>query len=199
MIQVGMGEQHRTFAVHENILAARSKEFKSILANTAIDHDQKTIQLNDVDPEAFSLYVQLLYTGHIPSKPENVLDANEYTPLCKLYLIAYKLQDIAAQNATVDAMHAKSQEPFVGPDLALPRYEHIKTIYKGTKGLCAARRLFVDLYMAQAKGEWLRDGRLEYPQEFVQELVAGLMDSRSGGFGNVVKGCEQYHETSLTL
>jgi hypothetical protein len=194
MIQVGMGEQQRAFAVHENILAARSKEFKNILANAAIEHGQKTIHLSDVDPEVFALYVQLLYTGHIPSKSKNALDVNEYTPLCKLYLIAYKLQDIAAQNATVDAMHAKYHEPSVGPDLALPRCEHIKTMYEGTKGLCAARRLVVDLYAAQAKGEWLRDSGNAYPREFVQELLAAMMDCRSAILKYVVKGCEQYHE-----
>jgi hypothetical protein len=67
VLHVGKEENFQTFAIHENILPARSQQFKDHLSGLVSEHDFMVINLPDPDPQAFSLYVQLLYTGHIPS------------------------------------------------------------------------------------------------------------------------------------
>jgi hypothetical protein len=191
VLHVGKEDNFQTFAVHENILSSRSQQFKDHLNSLLSEHGFKVINLPDVDPYAFSLYAQLLYTGHIPSGSPTTKTADEYGPLYKLYILMRNFDDIAAQNAALDAILSKAMEPFASPEVTLPRCEHVGIIYGGTEGPYAARRLMVDLYTSQASGELLQD---VFPPEFMGELAISWLDVRKDGVVGVVKAKNFYYE-----
>jgi hypothetical protein len=190
IIHAGKEENFQTFAIHENILSARSQQFKDHLSGLVSERGFKVINLPDMDPQAFSLYVQLLYTGHIPSGSPTIKTVEEYDPLCKLYVLVRKFDDVASQNAALAVILSKATEPFASAEVTLPRREHVGIIYSGAEGPCAGKRLMVDLYTSQATGEQLQD---EFPAEFMGELAVSLMGVRKEGVG-VVKRKEEYHE-----
>jgi hypothetical protein len=157
----------------------------------AEENNHKTVPIPEIDPQAFALYVQFLYTGHIPSKSVESTDTSEHTHLCRLYNLALKLQDVAAQNAACDAIYAKATEPVENMQDALPRREHIDVIYSGTSEQCAAKRLMVDLYTAQAKSEWLQNAEDKFPPAFMSALAVNLMGTRF--MAGLAKPKEHYH------
>jgi hypothetical protein len=158
------------------------------------EHGQRTVPLKEIDPEVFALYVQLLYTGHIPSKLAVYSSREEHSLLSKLYVLTCKFQDIAGQNATLGAMYAKSQELFVKTVVALPRSEAVAIIYSGTTGPCAARRLIVDLYISMGGGVLMQQPKDELPLEFMGELALSLMECRSTMCSYMIKPKDKYHE-----
>ena len=195
VVEVGDGDKHQTFVVHENLLCARSKELKSRLGETTVENGLRTISLKNLDSEAFALYVQFLYSGRIPSKPAICPSPDEHTLLTKLYILACSLQDVHGQNAALDAIHAKSQELAFEPASALPRGEGVGVIYHCTNGACGARRLMVDMFLSKGSGVLMRPSKDDYPPEFMVELALSLMGSLPSKRGYMVKPKEQYHET----
>jgi ACT domain-containing protein len=191
IIRVGADDHQQTFAVHESLLIARSPEFKKQLADMAEEHNHKAVPIPEIDPQAFALYVQFLYTGHIPSKLSETTDTSEHTHLCRLYNLALSLQDVAAQNAACDAIYAKATEPVENMQDALPRRDHIEIIYSGTLEQCAAKRLMVDLYTAQANREWLQNAEDKFPPDFMSALAVNLMGIRF--MAVLSKPKEHYH------
>ncbi|ORY06012.1 hypothetical protein BCR34DRAFT_604329 [Clohesyomyces aquaticus] len=55
-VQVGEGDKQKTFLLHQDLKESDDKEMK----------------LPEDDPEIFALYVQLLYTGQVPTKQKPV-------------------------------------------------------------------------------------------------------------------------------
>ncbi|KAF2241959.1 hypothetical protein BU26DRAFT_389162, partial [Trematosphaeria pertusa] len=163
-ICVGEGERQQNFAVHKNVICARSGFLKDATA-------KETLQLPDQDPRAFNLYMQLLYTDRLPCKPVDAANCDEYTLLCKLYILVKKLQDVPAKNAALDALLAKSREADPDNKPCLPSSEHLRIIYNGTSGTCGARRLMVDLYTFRATGQWMTSQGGSFPQEFMADLA----------------------------
>ncbi|KAI4691768.1 hypothetical protein J4E81_007295 [Alternaria sp. BMP 2799] len=177
-IHVGKDERARTFSIHSDLLTARSTYFKDFISN---DADQKTFDLPEINPRAFALYFQLIYTGRIPSKPNDASDAehDEYALLCKLYTIAHLVKDAKAKDSALDAILVKATE-----SAEIPSSEHVWIVYAGTEGPCKARKMMVDFYTYKATGEWMRaqgedaHGR-GFPPEFWSELAMSLVDKRS--------------------
>jgi hypothetical protein len=194
-VQIGEGDTEQTFMVHETLLGDRSKCLQSILSETHSQDSHKIVAFKDVDPQAFALYIQYLYTGHIPSKPsqKTAAEGEEYSMLCKLYVFSFQQEDIAAQNAACDAIYAKAYEFNAPSQEAMPRNEHIRIIYNGTSGDCAGRRLLLDGHASQANRTWMRDKMNGLPPEFTRDLALKLMDYRSLLHAQTVVLKEHYH------
>jgi len=111
-VQIGEGDTEQTHIVHEALLGDRSKCLQSILSEMHSQDSHKIVAFKNVDPKAFALYIQYLYTGNIPSKPSQKTAAgvDEYSMLCNLYVFAFQQEDSAAQNAACDAIHAKAYD-----------------------------------------------------------------------------------------
>lgn len=180
-VQIGEGDTEQTHMIHEALLGDRSKSLQSILSEMHSQDSHKIVAFKDVDPKAFALYIQYLYTGNIPSKPSQKTAAgvDEYSMLCNLYVFAFQHEDVAAQNAACDAIHTKAYKLITPPEEALPRNEHIRTIYGGTTEPCAARRLLVDVQASQANRIWMSDRMNDLPPQFACDLALKLMDYRS--------------------
>lgn len=145
----------------------------------------------DTDPVAFALYSQLLNTGNIPSKPAGAVTAAEHTSLCKLYILAYQLDDTVAQDAASDAIHNKSKELVEDMKDSLPSREHIEIIYNGTQEPNAARRLLVDLFAVHATTDMLQG---TYSPESMSTLAMKLMELHGASVASAIaKSKEHYH------
>jgi hypothetical protein len=155
------------------------------------------------NPIVFSLYVQLIYTGHIPSKVAVTLPDvdTEYEYLCELYALAYKLKDVAAQNHAIEALHAKSNEIITDDvhkvirDATLPSRGEVDLVYVRTLGPCGARRLLVDLYTSRAKSYHMRKQEDPWPADFMNDLALSLMETRFATGNRAIKPVESYYDT----
>lgn len=166
----------------------RSVHVKSMLLE---DPDLKNITLHATDPQALALYIQHIYFGRLLTKSDviNSDSPSEYSLLVKLYVLGTELQDKIAKNAAVDALFAKAHE-----DTELPSAEYISIIYNGTKGLCPARKLMVDIYTAMATNASMQDQT--FPSEFMVDLAMSLVAGRSVLFKPAMPkaGTAIYHE-----
>lgn len=153
----------------------------------------RNVEILDVDPGAFALYIQLLYFGHLPSK-DRPSDRNcefdmRYSLLCKLYVLAMKLKDSKTKNLAVDIIFAKAQV-----DQGIPPGDAVWNLYNGTLDSCAARKLMVDIYKCKANSAWM-EGQT-FPPAFMNDLVmsfvAGVGVLFRGTMAN--DGVAMYHE-----
>jgi hypothetical protein len=71
-----------------------------------------------VEPSAFALFVQILYTGRLPSRSAS--SQKEYTTLCKLYALSTALRDATTKEIAITAILARAKE---GNDI--PSSEHV--------------------------------------------------------------------------
>jgi hypothetical protein len=162
------------------------------------------VTLDGTDPKIFGLYIQIVYTNRVPSKPEVYIAQSiaEYETLCKLYVLMHKFQDLAAQNLVLDALHARYQESatLFGTakptpkimEYSLPSRKHIEILYEGTERPCGARRLLVDMYASKAVAPWMRNHEKPLPAEFLRELALMLFD-----VNRMVKPVGYYYDTAV--
>lgn len=105
-LEVTVDKEHR-FKAHKAILAARSPVFSAMLTSDFKEARTNLLEINDVSPEAFELFLHFLYTEEIKSDLEvfqNKLSeilylAEKYSTdtlknICQLYLI----RDISINN-----------------------------------------------------------------------------------------------------
>ncbi|KAH7085653.1 hypothetical protein BKA63DRAFT_574954 [Paraphoma chrysanthemicola] len=122
---IGPDDDKREFHIHEALLTAHSKFFANAMRRGWKEAEEKIVKLSDDEHKVFELYVSLIYIGTVRAfdeqrrriAPEDPGQAScdhpevcksEYESLVELYVVAEKLQDIQARNATVNALIAKS-------------------------------------------------------------------------------------------
>ncbi|KAF2175636.1 hypothetical protein K469DRAFT_610122, partial [Zopfia rhizophila CBS 207.26] len=131
-------------------------------------------------PHVFALYMQLLLTGHIPTKrhvPENCAKQQEL--LCRLYVLAEKVQDVNAKDKICDtilALFQKENRKTLG-EIYMPGPTAINIVYKNALEYSPGRLLLVDLYTlyAQNLGDITKNA---VPKEFLFDLARTLMQFR---------------------
>ncbi|KAF2660666.1 hypothetical protein K491DRAFT_726317 [Lophiostoma macrostomum CBS 122681] len=203
VVVVGNDEKQTSFTVHESLLSTRTHlKVSDDGANNNKPDENREIALPTEDPDAFALYLQLLYTHRIPSKLsfKDYIDyiAKEYVSLAKLYILSQNLGDVKAKNAAVEAMLECWKEASIMPlSNHLPPGEAIHIIYNGTGKGCKARQLMVDLYAFAigSHGHLLKD-QDRYPEEFFYDLAVGALDHRHAHSPNpmVSRSATVYHE-----
>ncbi|KAF2868938.1 hypothetical protein BDV95DRAFT_577969 [Massariosphaeria phaeospora] len=94
------------FCVHENLICTRSAFFRKAMNGTWKESEEKYVELPEDEPDIFRLYVELLYSARLTTKTL----AYEVISLCKLYVLAEKLQDSLSKNLIIDALVATTRE-----------------------------------------------------------------------------------------
>jgi hypothetical protein len=190
------GDTPKLFTVHEHVLRMRSKYLQRKIAQIK----DKMVTLDGIDPKIIGLYIHIVYTNRVPSKPEAYLTQSnaEYETLCKLYILTHKFQDLAAQNLVLDALHARYQESATVfgsakptakiMEYSLPSRKHVEILYEGTEKPCGARRLLVDMYASKAVAVWMRNHEKPFPAEFMRELALTLFDVNRVAISKVSSG-----------
>jgi hypothetical protein len=173
MIKILVGEEERVFLVHKSALTARSQFFKTAMGGKWQEAQDGVVKLPDDDGDTFALYEQLVYTGKVPAFDDSEETERkvvtsygrswidcvsnhckpEWELLSRLYVLAEKLQDLAAKNATVDAMIEKVQRKArikgtrLGLRKCLPTPRAIEIMYENTPGFCPGRQVLVHIFV----------------------------------------------------
>lgn len=140
------------------------------------ESDSRSVKLPKDDPATFGIYVNLLYTKQIPTKPTFANSRRvmlEYIHLARLYVLCEKLQDIEGKNSTIHAMLSTSRD-----NISVLRPNAIKTIYEGTPESSPARKMLLDMYVEYGNNMSLHGGRGNYPKQFLFDLAVQLLQSR---------------------
>ncbi|KAH7094857.1 hypothetical protein FB567DRAFT_543260 [Paraphoma chrysanthemicola] len=189
---VGKPPKQQTFLIHEDLLKARSKVLGSMLVVPNDTTPSATIQLPEEDPDIFHLYSNLIYFGVL-----TIQDSDEWPKLCRLYVLAEKLQDAQAQNSIMDLMHECIHECCENGGLD-PRASLCETrprnlgqllsttpiadIYEGTLISSPARKYILDLYAWYGQSYSLDAGADAgpdaVPYDFLLDVAKALMDQR---------------------
>lgn len=112
---VGQAPTQESFSMHESFFCARSEFFRRCMTGPWAERDLRLIKLPSDDPKTFSTYVNLVYTNLVATnastdKKTTAAIADEVHELVKLYVLAEKLCNKAAKNATIGALLATLKE-----------------------------------------------------------------------------------------
>ncbi|KAI8939818.1 hypothetical protein NX059_003556 [Plenodomus lindquistii] len=198
-VLVGDGDPQAEFFVHRELFVRRSAcVARCITPSSPIALKTATfcVSLKGQQPDDFRRYVNLLYANQLVTKgPE------EWTKLCRLYVLCMELQDLQAVNLVLDGMHALFLEK-VTPNLHVLSIEEVlpasatKTLYEQTAAGNQARKLIVDLYVESGRAEWLREGQHVLPQDFIYDVALRFMQrgvSKMFGSAAILQPASWYH------
>ena len=117
-VKVGTGDND-VFDIHEDLLKRHSGFFEKALSGTWKESSERTIELEEEDPEDFEIFYHFLYTGTIFSTQDDDKSTEksakpwvdkidtEVTRLANLWFLGDKLFSISFRDGVVDAMIAK--------------------------------------------------------------------------------------------
>jgi hypothetical protein len=71
MVTVKVGPDHETYRIHKALLVHHSDYFRSALRQCWKEGDEWTVVLAELEPLAFDVFVDWLYTNRIPEDAEN--------------------------------------------------------------------------------------------------------------------------------
>ncbi|KAF1355715.1 hypothetical protein EJ07DRAFT_158337 [Lizonia empirigonia] len=169
-------EKEQSYYVHRQLLCSRSKYFKS----RASDPDIVTFDLDlEMKLRTFALYLTLLYSRKLTTKgPE------EFRWLCRLFILAERLQDVESKNLVIDGMFSYLQEStpvFSSTPVARNRgifdTAPVNWLYKMVPE-SSARRLVVDYYAQSGRVEWMQAQKDNYPTDFFFDIAIRMMQKR---------------------
>lgn len=200
MIRIIVGPEEQRFSIHEALLTARSTFFKNIMTRDCVEAESKTVKLPDeVDPETFALYEQLVYTGMIPGKrfdtemyaeeparnrEPHEFCAKEYENLCGLYILCERIEDPEGKTAALTALVTKLNDEHVDENRnrigCFPGKKAINIMYEGTTEYNLGRDVLVDAYAEFAK-DVPREmpAAKEVPVEFFRDLAISMISDGS--------------------
>lgn len=202
-IRVGDEPGRRDFVVHECFLVSRSEFFRRSMNGKWEESESKVVNLLDDEPDIFSLYMSLVYTGKLPIKHEDSDDLpqekkkemleEQYDRLFHLYVLSEKLQDPAAKDASTTAIFEIFENEKLGDDHCLPTFSTMSMVFECTPEGCPARRLVVDL-SSTCSVKALHSEAGSLPKDFVRDLLVSLRLRAKGR--NIAKknGVEAYLE-----
>ncbi|KAF2747571.1 hypothetical protein M011DRAFT_47949 [Sporormia fimetaria CBS 119925] len=118
IVIVGTEPDQKQFSVHEPMLVIRSKFFQAALSEHWAESESRIIKLEDVDPEVFRNYLNLVYRGRLPvsvpgSSPKGIDKVKEdvlavsnqmWESLVDIYLLAERILDRSAKNQIVSVL-----------------------------------------------------------------------------------------------
>lgn len=179
-----MGEQlqQKSFYVQETLLSQHSLFFKKAFSRDWKEKAERIVNLPEDESAVFAVYVEFLYCGNLAVVPE-VLDLNdtaqsEQHMLCKLYVLAEKLQDMDTRNRAIQGLLYSAKQVRPGNSTICPSIDSIKIIYDGTLHGSMARKLLVDYYTYRGTGSWIINHK-DLPEDFLVDLATNLMDKRA--------------------
>ena len=93
---------------------------------------ERIVDLPDEDPSIFKPYMNLIYSGTIPTVLTTASSHDtEYLNISRLYVLCEVLQDTKAKSITADAILLKSRTRPDGGIITFARADAVRTIYDG--------------------------------------------------------------------
>jgi hypothetical protein len=195
-IDVGAGDQLKTFNVHVALLKARSRFFKEALSGKWKEAEEKVVRLPEYCPTMFETYVHNLYTGDLAVASEKEQAESDemperYQSLAHFYVFAEKMKDVKSKNSILRAILACRSTVYSSEPYTCPSTEAIDVIYNGTLAGSPARRLMIDLWTKQATAEYFDK---ELPGDFMRDLLVRIVNVRRASYNDIK--IEEYMEAN---
>lgn len=186
-----------TFSVHESIICKASPFFKKSMGSGWVESQDGLVRLESEDPAVFQVYMHWLYRNTLPVRidsPGSVGNA-EYMQLAKAYVLGDFLQDGSFKDAVLDAFLEKRLSYATDGQQWNPCGPVIRHIYDNTLDSSKARRLLVDIYTENGRGDWLTKWATpeDLPKEFLLDLAVAALDRRTMTVFTPAAQCK-YHE-----
>ena len=158
------------------------------------------VALPDDDPDTFRLYLNLVYTHQLVT-----IGTGQWLKLCRLYVLAEKLQDITSKNQIIDGMYAFFSEIAFQPTLSVNISRMLPAaatteLYEGTSKQSQARELVLDLYADSGNVSWLLSEQAKLPTEFICDVAVRLLQRRGYVFSGfrIRRPSYGYHEANTS-
>ncbi|KAK5126457.1 hypothetical protein LTR85_010693 [Meristemomyces frigidus] len=179
------------FYVHRHLLVKQSRYFSAKLQGHTVGHmrlskdatelaDDDDEALEDIDEVPFELYVKYLYSGKIHCKvgdggedDDGAMSDREYKSLCRLFVVAEKVQDVTVQNAIMDALLCKYNA--VTTQQWLPPDSVIAYVYDHTSEGSPIRSFLVNVCTWASTPALLTQTPNRLHEDFLLELAAHLL------------------------
>lgn len=180
MLTVTVGTNGTTYPIHQSLVCASSKFFRSAVKPewTSSKADPRAVDLSEEVPGTFEIYVHWLYFKTLPTvrmEPKANI-ASEYKDLARCYVLGEKLIDIEFKNAVLDSF-ADAMADQLLKEHRFPGVQEINIIYKGTMEDSPARELLVDIWAHHSLESW--NILLELlPAEFILDLTKAFITLR---------------------
>ncbi|KAH7137918.1 hypothetical protein B0J11DRAFT_573932 [Dendryphion nanum] len=170
-ISVCVGDEDdgkKTFTVHEGLITARSLFFRNALNGNWRESDDKSVPLDDVDPEIFAIYLNSIYHNQLPVFPASgeVDGGGQFETLMKVYVLADKLMDTTTKNTILDAVICRVRERKIPSPAALT------IVYVSTPENDPMRRLVVDVCAQWGSIDSFANERP--PADFMYDLLVAM-------------------------
>ena len=181
-MNVGKDKHQKSFYVQETLLRQHSLFFKKALSRDWKEKVERVVNLPEDESAVFAIYIEFLYSGNLAVMPDGLdpIDAArlEQLRLCKVYVLAEKLQDMETRNRAIQGLLYSSKQVRPGNRTICPGTDAVKIIYNGTLPGSMARKLLVDYYTYRGTGSWVINHG-GWPEDFLIDLATNLMDKRA--------------------
>jgi hypothetical protein len=176
-VEVGTGENSKTYAIYSSTLTTRSLFFRKALSGPWKEAEERVVHLPEDDVRTFELYLHYIYNNEFACNPsEDEYGKKERGALARLYVLCKKLQDPRSKNCIIKALSDSIYKIRSNSSWTIPEFAVVETLYKGTFKGSPVRRMLVDIF---AQGVLPKNmshiGIDKYPGEFLQELAVCLM------------------------
>lgn len=172
-----VGDEKKTFRVHENLVRASSPFFEKALNGPWKEASERTVALPLDTSEAVEIYVYWLYYRTIPALGDDEDCQSQYTCLFEAYILGEKLLDLDFHNTVVDAIIERSTTPVPNGNLWYPDDELIIYAYANSSPSAPIRELMVDIYLYHGHSAWF-EGSHDLSGPFLLKLVSRLFKER---------------------
>nr|POE98803.1 hypothetical protein CFP56_75354 [Quercus suber] len=182
-LSVGDAADPSKFYAHRSVLTQSSKFFQAALGQDWVENQNKCVTLPEDNFDSVKLYLNFMYTGHIPYKRGvNHTDAENYSAACVaeleslayLYVFGEKYQDSKLKDAVIDAMVDMSQRGNGSGDGWHATGNAIDIIYRGTMQGSPMRRLLIQQHLQIGHRSWLQPNTTNNA-DFLLDISATLL------------------------
>lgn len=160
---------------------------------------ERVVKLPEDDSDIFRTYLHWLYCGTFPCREDKFTNV-EHFHHAKVYVFGDKMLDTCFCDAGIDAMIDKYNTLTTRNTRLVPDSDIIRYIYDNSIASSPVRQILVDMYVVQAKKEWLHERTAsDYPPEFLLHLALGLLDKSSCVDPRLAGPCKYHqHESGST-
>ncbi|KAI4955616.1 hypothetical protein J4E91_001477 [Alternaria rosae] len=197
---VGTDPDTAGFFVHETLFTSRSGFFRCAISQAFRGTEAHVVALPDDDPDTFRLYLNLIYTHQLVTR-----GTDQWLKLCRLYVLAEKLQDVTSKNHIIDGMYAFFSDIACQPTLSINVQRILPAaatteLYEGTSNQSQARELVLDLYADSGNISWLLSEQAKLPTEFICDVAVRLLQRRGYVFSGfrIRRPSYGYHEVNVS-
>jgi len=110
MISVEVGPQHDEYKIHREVLVYHSEYFRAALQGCWTENKERKVIIEDLEPAAFNIFVDWLYTRRIPSTVVawggSQEDGDNFSYSCRVSLLFFQTYVLADRLGAQELLNA---------------------------------------------------------------------------------------------